>query len=379
MHAKSKSIKFQRAREGEFYAIVKERVENYFCTNRISCHANWKIHGKTLFLFSLYILLIGVIYSNFLTGVWLIGCYATLGFVTSLICVNFCHDVIHGSYFASPKLSKLFGYVYDLNGLSSGMWRISHNLRHHTFTNIPGLDEDIDKAILLRLSPTDKIYPFHRYQHLYAFLLYLFTSLNWAYYGDIKSFIDENKQKNVSRQEAVTFFSLKALNLLVFLFLPIMLLSAPGWQIFLGFLTMHFVGGFFSAIIFQLGHIVENVNFPEPDPDGHIQNRWAVHEMLTTSNFATEGKFWGWFVGGLNYQIEHHLFPYVCHVHYPQICKIIKKTAEEYQLPYHEQPTFTSAICSHFRMLRKFGAGEVFEEVRQSDCPVEEELLSHRN
>ena len=375
MLAKPKSIKFQRAKEGEFYSIVKGRVEEYFREKKISRYANWKIHSKILLFFTLYLLLIGVIFSNALTGVSLIACYAVLGFVTSLICCNFCHDVMHGAYFSSPKLTKLLGYVYDLNGMSSGMWKISHNLRHHTFTNIPGVDEDIDKAILLRLSPTDKLYPFHRFQHIYAFLLYFFTSLNWAYYGDIKSFIEE--RKNISRQETLTFFALKALNLLIFLFLPMVLLSAPNWQIFLGFLSMHFVGGFFSAIIFQLGHVVENVSFPEPDPQGHIQNRWAIHEMQTTSNFGTDSKFWGWFVGGLNYQIEHHLFPYICHVHYPEICKIMKQTAHECQVPYHEQPTFTSAILSHIRMLKKFGLGQIVEGAEPT-YSKEEELLSHR-
>lgn len=352
----TKKVKFQKSIAGnDFYAVLKTRVDHYFTKNRLSTNADWKVHSKILLFFTLYFLLIGVIYSNALSGISLILSYTFLGFVTSLICVNFCHDVIHGAYFASPRLTKLLGYVYDINGLSSYMWKITHNLKHHTFTNIPGFDDDIDKAILLRLSPKDDLYAFHKYQQIYAFFLYFLTSLNWAYYADCKTLYEEIQKKNVPLQELILFLLLKSVNLLLFLILPMLLLSAPAWQIFLGFICMHLVGGFMSAVIFQLAHVIENVSFPVPDQEGKIANRWAIHEMHTTSNFATNNPFWAWLIGGLNHQVEHHLFPYICHTHYPKISKIVRETAKEYHVPYHEQPTFTAALKSHFRTLKKFG------------------------
>lgn len=355
MLQESKPLKFQKSKDGEFYTTVKQRVDDFFKQNQITRNATLMMHLKILLFFSLYFLLIGAIYSNKLVGSSLILCYATLGFVTSLICCNFCHDVIHGSYFSSPKVNRLFGYIYDVNGLSSCLWKITHNLRHHTYTNIAGFDEDIDKAILLRLSPKDEIYTFHRYQQLYAFPLYLLSSLNWAYYTDCKYLIDEAKKGNVPKAEIVIFVTLKILNILIFLALPLLLLSAPWWQIVVGFLCMHFVGGFFSAIVFQLAHVVENVAFPQPDDEGNIPTIWAIHEMQTTSNFATNNQFCCWLTGGLNHQIEHHLFPYICHIHYPEISSIVKQTAKEFNVPYHEQPTFLKAMLSHYNTLKRFG------------------------
>lgn len=355
MASNSLKIKFQKGQEGEFFDTVKKRVEEYFKRNGYDRHANLRINIKILILFTLYFALFALIYSNIFQGIQLIFLYSVLGFVTSLICCNFCHDLLHGSYFRSQKLNRILGYIYDINGLSSYMWRITHNMRHHTFTNIPGHDEDIDKAILLRLSPKDELYAFHRYQHIYAFILYFLTSLNWAYYSDWKGLYEESKRMVIPKKDLFLFVFFKAINLAIFLILPMLLLSAPWWQIILGFLCMHFVGGFFSAIIFQLGHVIEHVEYPEPDPEGHIPNRWAIHEMQTTSNFSSGSSFWTWLAGGLNHQIEHHLFPHVCHIHYPSIYKIVEGTAEEFNVPYHNQPSFSSAVKSHFRVLKRLG------------------------
>ncbi|KAF3363112.1 Linoleoyl-CoA desaturase [Chlamydiales bacterium STE3] len=351
-------IKFQKAREGEFYDVVKKRVEDYFSKNAISPFANWKMYIKIALLFTFYFSLLAAIYSNHFFGMSLIAIYSLLGFITSLICCNFCHDLLHGAYFKSQKLNKIFGYAYDINGLSSYIWKITHNMKHHTFTNIPGHDEDINKAILLRLSPVDKLCYFHRFQQFYAFLLYLFTSLNWAYYSDWMSLFQESKNRSIPGRELFLFVFFKFVNLSIFLFIPLTILTAPWWQIGMGFLCLHFVGGFCSAVIFQLAHIVENVSYPEPDSKGFISSRWAIHEMETTSNFASGSLFWTCLAGGLNHQIEHHLFPYVCHVHYPKVHEIVKNTAYEFNVPYHEQATFFGAIRSHFRTLKKFGIKE---------------------
>lgn len=112
-------IKFQKAKEGEFFDTVKSRVDEYFTQNRITRHANLSINLKIFFFLSLYFLLLALIYSNQFSGVMLVLIYSVLGFVTSLICCNFCHDLLHGAYFSSQKINRFLGYLYDINGLSS--------------------------------------------------------------------------------------------------------------------------------------------------------------------------------------------------------------------------------------------------------------------
>ncbi|MFV0339536.1 MAG: fatty acid desaturase family protein [Parachlamydiaceae bacterium] len=310
---------------------------------------------KTALIFALYFFSYAMIISNAYSGLALLGWYFLLGFSMGLVGFNFCHDVIHGAFFASPKLNRIFSYVFDFNGESSYIWRVSHNLLHHTYTNIPGHDEDINKMIIMRFSPTDDHYAFHRYQHLYALPLYAFTSFNWALFSDYRWFVGEMKKGTIPKREVALFFLFKALNLFAFLFLPMMVLSAPIWQVMLGFLFMHFGGGLTIALIFQLAHLVEGVEFPIPNEAGKIQKCWAEHELRTTSDFATDSPLLTHLIGALNFQVEHHLFTHVCHVHYPAIRPILVQTAQEFGIPYHEHKTFTGAIVSHFKTLKRLG------------------------
>jgi linoleoyl-CoA desaturase len=129
------------------------------------------------------------------------------------------------------------------------------------------------------------------------------------------------------------------------------------WLVLLGWVGMHLVGGIIMSIVFQMAHVVEEADQPL-QTDGVIDNEWTIHEMLTTANFARKSRWFGWFVGGLNYQVEHHLFPNICHVHYPAISHIVERTAKEYGVPYRENTTFFGAIGSHIRMLKSLGKSE---------------------
>jgi linoleoyl-CoA desaturase len=229
---------------------------------------------------------------------------------------------------------------------------------HHTYTNIPGYDHDIDKAILLRLNPKDKLYGFHYYQNIYAFFLYPLVTANWIFYSDYVMFYEEYKKGRVQLKDIGIFFGFKILNLILLLLLPILLLSLPVWVILFAYFCGHLAAGLSIAIVFQLAHVTENVAYFEPDVDGHIPNNWAVHEMLTTSDFATNNRLLFFLVGGLNFQVEHHLFPSICHVHYPALQKIVKETAQEFNLPYNENPTFLGALKSHYLRIKRLGRTE---------------------
>lgn len=358
MSQNGEKIAFGSQSKGDFYSVLKTRVDAYFKQTGCSRYANAAVYIKIVLIFSLYFFSYGMILTNDYTGWALIGWYTLLGFSMGLLGLNFSHDVIHGAFFSYPKLNRLFSYVFDLNGESSYIWRVSHNFQHHTYTNIPGHDEDINKAILMRFSPTDQLYSFHRFQYLYALPLYAFTTLNWAIHSDYSWFYREWKKGTIPTNEKWLFITFKALNLFAFVLLPMLILSAPWWQILVGFLFMHFAGGTFTALIFQLAHLVEGVAFPIADKNGKIERPWAEHELMTTSDFATDSAFWAYWLGGLNYQVVHHLFPYVCHAHYPAICPILKQTAEEFGVPYHSQPTLWEAVKSHIRTLKRFGREE---------------------
>ena len=138
--------------------------------------------------------------------------------------------------------------------------------------------------------------------------------------------------------------------------LPAVLLPLTGLQIFLGFVIMHYIGGFILAIIFQPAHVIDGTEYPMPDAEGKMENSWAVHQLLTTTNFANNNRVLNWYVGGLNFQVEHHLFPNICHVHYRKISPIVQRTAAEFGLPYKSEPTFIGAIIGHARLLKQLGA-----------------------
>lgn len=348
-----RKIKFKPSAEG-FLAEVRRRVEAYFKENNLSRQADWGLWLKTGLLLALNAAFYIALLSNHFGFLGVIVLYSLFGMTTSFICINIIHDVLHGSFFKSKFLNKCLGYFFDFQGFSSKIWEISHNLDHHTYTNISGIDQDIDKMFFLRLAPTDGFFSFHRFQHLYALPLYTFTTLNWAHYTDYLLMRRYWKEGKASNKDLGMFILFKVLYLMTYIAIPIFVISLPWWQTFLGYVLMQMVGGLIAAVVFQLAHVVEGVEYPLPDENGHMDYAWAIHEMKTTSNFATHSAFTSQLFGGLNFQIEHHLFPHISHVHYYRISPLVRETAQEYGLPYNSIPTFWKAVYSHLRILKKF-------------------------
>jgi linoleoyl-CoA desaturase len=239
------------------------------------------------------------------------------------------------------------------------MWKITHNVIHHTYTNIEGIDEDLTVSPLLRLSPSADHRPFHRFQHLYAFAAYSLSTLFWVFVKDYKYFLQRDlgpyRNRRHPRSEIVTLVVTKLIYYSWAIALPLWLLPIPWWQVLLGFVVVHLTAGLILGIIFQLAHVVEGTDYPAPDAAGQMEHAWMVHEMATTSNFGRGNRLLCWYVGGLNFQVEHHLFPRTCSVHYPALSPIVEEVARKYGMPYLAQPTLRAAIASHYRMLRKLG------------------------
>jgi linoleoyl-CoA desaturase len=341
-----------------FYNDLKKSVDHYFMENGIKKTGNWQLYAKTAILvpgaIGIYILLLTVS-MPVLLGITLSG---LLGFVLASIGFNIMHDACHGSYSAKSWVNDLLGLSLNALGGNAFIWKFKHNIIHHTYTNVDGLDDDIGKSPVMRQCTTQKWVPAHRFQHIYVVLVYALSSFLWVFVMDLSKYLTGRvfgtPLQKMSRKEHFVFWASKALYILFYIVIPVSAVGWPAWAI--GFASMHVMLGFTLAIVFQLAHVVEHAEFELAGVEPRqIENQWAVHQVKTTSNFAMGNKVISWFVGGLNYQVEHHLFPRVSHVHYPKISKIVSEICRKYELPYNYYSTMSGAVASHFRMMKMLG------------------------
>lgn len=353
-------IRFNGKSQQDFFADVKKQVDAYFKENNISRHANGEMIFKTVFFLSLLVGLYAAILSGMFSLPIMLLMAVVLGMVQAFIGFNICHDAIHGSYSSNRRVNRIFSMVFNLIGANHHVWDVAHNKVHHTYTNIPGHDEDLEVAPgLVRLCPEDEKKPIMKFQQYYAFFLYSLASLSWVFRKDyVKFFQKEIGHTDNSKHPKIEYFNLfffKGLYYVVFIVVPLLVLDITWWQFLIGFLAMHLAEGLVLGLVFQLAHVVEGIQFPEPGTEGQMDNCWAVHQMNTTANFSRKSFMAKFLCGGLNFQIEHHLFPNICHVHYPVISQIVENTARQYEIPYHENVTFYGALKSHYNTLKRLG------------------------
>ena len=355
------NVRFPRTDQMDFFRTLNSRVNAYFQENNLSKYGNWKLYVKSIVVFAIFLTPYFLILSNNFNQWVMLGLTVVMGAGMAMVGMCVMHDGNHGSYSRSKWVNNLMGSsIYILSG-NVFNWKVQHNILHHTYTNVAEHDEDLNADGLLRLCKHDEWKPFHRYQHYFAVVLYGLLTFNWALRKDIRQLKDylqrgfsTGKTVNPTKEWIILSIT-KALYLTVWIVLPILVLEVAWWKVLIGFFVMHYTAGLILSIVFQLAHIVEDADMPLPDEQGNMKNTWAIHQLFTTANFAPKNKLVSWFVGGLNYQIEHHIFPNISHVHYPQISAIVKQTAKEFGLPYNEYPTTRKAIASHFRMLKQLG------------------------
>lgn len=347
--------------KARFYSTLKKRVETYFEEHNLSKNFNSIMVIKSTVLLSCYIVPFVLVLAYIPPmGINLL-LWALMGFSLAGIGMSIMHDANHGAYSTNKTLNYLMGHTLNLLGGSVFNWKIQHNLLHHTYTNIVNMDDDIDDKAIMRFSPHTELKWYNKFQFLYSFFFYGLTTIYWVLLKDYVQFIRYTKHKvnkNTTGQNYGTIFRMVFIKLLYFLtmlFVPVYFFNVPVLSVVMGFLLMHFIAGIVLTVVFQLAHTVEGTSHPLPDEKGNIENNWAIHQMNTTINFSRKSKFISWYVGGLNFQVEHHLFPTICHVHYPQISEIVKSTAEEFGVPYLENTTFIDALKSHVRTLKRFG------------------------
>lgn len=353
-------LKFLNTDQSQFFGTARKRVDAYFKEKQLSPNANGAMWTKAGFFLGGYGLLYGLILSNQFSPWMMLGMALLLGLFAAFIGFNVSHDALHGSFSSRPWVNRLLGGSFYLLGANPYVWKITHNVVHHTYTNIPGHDEDIEVAPgLVRLDSHDALKPWHRFQHWYTLPLYSLASLSWVFRKDYVKFyqkqIGQHETPAHPRREHVKLFASKVAYYVFFLLLPYLALDLAWWQVLVGFLAMHLAEGLALGLVFQLAHVVEGTSFPVPNAQGDLTGAWAVHQLHTTANFAPRSALAAFLCGGLNRQIEHHLFPKVCHIHYPALTAIVKGTAQEFGLPYLENRSFFSALFSHMRLLKQLG------------------------
>lgn len=344
----------------KFFRTLNTRVNAYFKDNNIKKTGNWKIHLKTVVLFSIFLAPYFLIMA-FNLPLWAhLLLSVVMGIGMAGIGMNVMHDGNHGSYSTKPWINKIMGgSIYILAG-NVYNWQVQHNVLHHTYTNIHGHDEDLEAGRIIRFTQEAPWYKFHKFQHYYSVFLYGLLTFNWALTTDFKQMRNYVKRK-LSYGEMkspkvlwTTLIITKIIYACIWIALPI-IFGITWWKVLLGFFVMHYTAGLILSIIFQLAHVVDATTNPVPDENGEMENTWAIHQLYTTANFAPRNRIVNWFTGGLNHQIEHHLFPHISHIHYNKIAGIIKQTARECNLPYHEFQTMRSAVAAHFRHLKELG------------------------
>lgn len=343
-----------------FHSELKKRISEYFEEVGTATTGNYNLFIKAVILMAAFIFV--YVHLVFFTPsvFWAILECVLLGGLVAAIGFNVMHDGAHGSFSKYRWVNSLAAFSLNILGGNSFMWNMKHNVIHHAYTNVDGVDDDIDIQPWMRMSTTQKKHALHRYQHIYFWILYSLLYLFWIFVLDYQKYfrrqIGSMPLKKMHLSDHLVFWGFKLFHLFLFVGLPIYMIGFMSWLI--GFIIFTCVAGLVLSLVFQLAHTVEHTAFPQPQGNpARLEDEWAVHQIKTTANFATDNKVVCWLVGGLNFQIEHHLFPKISHVHYPAISKIIRKACQEYGLVYIEYAKVRYAVASHVAFLREMGRG----------------------
>lgn len=363
-----KPIRFVAKDKNVFTSTLRKNVDNYFRQNKISTKGNGHMLFKVIALMTMYCLpfLLMLVYG--ITGWQALILWAIMGVGMSGIGMGVMHDSAHGSLSKRKWLNKLVSHSMYLIGGNTFNWKLQHNVLHHTYTNIDGHDEDIEPKGSLRFSKLTPLKKIHKFQFVYAFFLYSLMSFS-RLFNEFKQLNNYNKngltrsQGSTPKKEMAILIVGKIIYVSVFIGLPLIFCGFHVWNVLLGFMIMHAIAGLFMSVVFQMAHVVEGVEQPIPNESSVIEKEWMLHELETTANFGRKSVLLGWIIGGLNYQVEHHLFPNICHVHYKDISHIVENTAKEFGVQYREHRTFFSAIGSHIRVLKALGREDALTEV----------------
>ncbi len=343
---------------GIFFKRLKEKVDQYFSDKHLHSTGNSKLYFKSsLQVASAAILYTVLVFFTPTHVVSILLCVA-LGINMAVIGFNVMHEGGHQSFSRHPWVNKASAYFLNVLGGITYFWKIKHNINHHTYTNIEGMDADIDVKPFMRLHVGQPRHAYHRFQHVYWVVLYGISYLAWIFYEDFQKYFSGKFsanaiKKSLEMKEHFVFWFTKLMYIAIYMVIPIITVGWLSWLI--GFFIITFVCGLAISVVFQLAHVVEGTHFHSPQIHDEDKQEWAIHQINSTANFATSSKSLYWLLGGLNFQIEHHLFPRISHVHYPAISRLVKEACKESNIVYNEYSSMFKAVVSHLFHLRKLG------------------------
>jgi linoleoyl-CoA desaturase len=339
-----------------FPKVLRRRLDRFFVDQKISPKADRMMWTKIVLGVAV---LLGswVAICVFRPDSWrFVGLYLLAGFAQTFLLLNIAHDSNHNAISRVPAINKTLNYAFDLCGISSYMWRILHHRGHHSCINLHGEDDALTGRGLFRFTPHEPRAGFHRFQHIYALALYAMFSLDYVFVRDFEAFFfpthDYIKRTKIPVREYVILFAGKAFYFSYMLVLPIVVLGKAAWLVLGSFVLVHLIIGLSVSLVFQTTHTIDTTHFPTSRDE--FDNS-VYHIFATTADYATGSPVVGWLAGGLNYHIAHHLCPFVCHTHYAPLTRIVQETAEEYGIPYRQNPTMTQAIWHHLALLKQLG------------------------
>ena len=355
------SVSFPRTDSMKFFKTLNQRVNQYFTDKGIKRTGNAKLWFKTVIMFGIFLSPYFLLLTLDLPGWFQLLLTIIMGVGMAGVGMNVMHDANHGSFSSKSWINRLMGSSIYLLAGNVYNWKVQHNVLHHTYTNVHGHDEDLEAGRILRFSKHTEWRKHHKFQHYYSVLLYGLLTINWAITTDfiqmfryMKRGLSYGKFPSPVANWSKLVVS-KILYAMIWIIIP-MLLHLVWWKVIIGFFVMHYTAGLILSIVFQLAHVMDEAEMPLPQEDGLMANTWAIHQLKTTVNFARKNKLVNWYTGGLNHQVEHHIFPNISHIHYGKIAKIVRETAAEFGLPYKEYGSMRQAITAHFAYLKYLGA-----------------------
>ncbi len=359
--AEGRSNRLKFSGSNAFIHELRRRVDAYFEKTgykRRDCPGMYfKTATIMAWFIAAYLLLMFVVSSWWLV----VPLAAILGIAMAAVGFNIQHDGGHNAYSDHPWINRVMALSLDLVGGSSYLWDWKHNTIHHTFPNVDGHDDDINVGALGRLSPHQPRYRFHRLQGVYLWLLYGLLAIKWHLFDDFHNVwvgrIGPNKIPRPKGRDLAVFIVGKVIFFSLAFGVPMLL--HPWWAVLGVYAIAACVSGVVLSVVFQLAHCVEEADFPMPVTndagDERMPTEWAVHQLQTTVDFARGNRFLCWFLGGLNFQVEHHLFARICHIHYPALSKVVEDACQEFGVKYSAHQGFWSAVRSHHRWLVEMG------------------------
>jgi len=330
-------------------------VENYFKTHNVNKYGNSSLVIKYLVIKAIFILSYLLIF-YFQGGYLVFLPFVILGPLGIVLAINISHDAIHGVAHSNKWINSYFTKQMDLVGANSYAWKKRHQFGHHTFPNTLGKDPDLTQTEVVKILPKAASKPYHKFQHIYVPFFYAIYTINWIYVRDFKDFFSRKSLlKSIPRKEYIKLICFKLLYISVFIFIPLVFTRLSLAEVLIGNLLLHVSASYFLTLALVPSHVSENSVFIEPDSTGKMPYSWAHHQIMTTTDFATNSNLTTWLLGGFNHHVVHHLFPKVSHVHYPKMTPIIKRLAKKYGLKYHHETSTFRAYLSHYNLLRNNG------------------------